>query len=186
MTSSDYVCAYLSIGNWLIVKLCYGKCGVLCWSVSIVLLSVMKRGYLLTEVGQERLKEGGMEGAYLGEDGRVHVPGKRTTLYSKPAPPQHKVCHTQTYTRSFGVRRLGSGCYILMLWMTVWLAFCACSVSGRSCSQSRQRTIVRKCRFLEHSRQQPLWFLYSWIISLRFFLSSAITSFLLYMNYMVH
>ena len=29
-----------------------------------------------------------MEGAYLGEDGRVHIPGKRVTLYSDPSPPQ--------------------------------------------------------------------------------------------------
>ena len=29
-----------------------------------------------------------MEGAYLGKDGRVHIPGKRVTLYSPPSPPQ--------------------------------------------------------------------------------------------------
>lgn len=42
----------------------------------------------MTEAGRERLKEGGMEGAYLGDDGRVHIPGKRVTLYSKPSPPR--------------------------------------------------------------------------------------------------
>ena len=42
----------------------------------------------MTEEGRERLKEGGMEGAYLGDDGRVHIPGKRVTLYSEPSPPQ--------------------------------------------------------------------------------------------------
>ena len=45
----------------------------------------------MTEEGKGRLKEGGMEGAYLGEDGRVHIPGKRVTLYSEPSPPQHEV-----------------------------------------------------------------------------------------------
>ena len=42
----------------------------------------------MTEEGRERLREGGMEGAYLGEDGRVHIPGKRVTLYSDPSPPK--------------------------------------------------------------------------------------------------
>ena len=42
----------------------------------------------MTEEGRERLKEGGMEGAYLGEDGRVHIPGKKVTLYSEPSPPR--------------------------------------------------------------------------------------------------
>ena len=61
------------------------------------------RGYLLTEEGKQRLtviimitkiiiiiivQEGGMEGAYLGKDGRVHIPGKRVTLYSPISPPQ--------------------------------------------------------------------------------------------------
>ena len=47
------------------------------------------RGYLVTtEAGRARLKEGGMEGAYLGDDGRVHIPGKRVTLYSDPSPPR--------------------------------------------------------------------------------------------------
>ena len=45
------------------------------------------RGYLaLTEEGKTRLKEAGIEGAYLGPDGRVHIPGKRVTLYSDPSP----------------------------------------------------------------------------------------------------
>ena len=56
-----------------------------------IVVSMATRGYLLTKAGQDRLKEGGMEGAYLGEDGLIHVPGKRTTLYSKPAPRQNKV-----------------------------------------------------------------------------------------------
>ena len=44
------------------------------------------RGYLaVTEEGKERLKEGGIEGAYLGPDGYVHIPGKRVTLYSEPS-----------------------------------------------------------------------------------------------------
>lgn len=29
-----------------------------------------------------------MEGSYLGEDNRIHIPGKRVTLYSPPSPPQ--------------------------------------------------------------------------------------------------
>ena len=48
------------------------------------------RGYLLSPEGKERLKEAGMGGAYLGEDGRVHVPGRKVTLYSKPSPPQEE------------------------------------------------------------------------------------------------
>ena len=48
----------------------------------------ISRGYLaVTEQGRQRLKEGGMEGAYLGPDGRVHIPGKKVTLYSEPSPP---------------------------------------------------------------------------------------------------
>ena len=43
---------------------------------------------MVTEEGRERLKEGGMEGAYLGEDGHAHIPGKKVTLYSEPSPPQ--------------------------------------------------------------------------------------------------
>lgn len=52
-------------------------------------ISLVYRGYLVTtEEGKERLREGGMEGAYLGEDGRVHIPGKKVTLYSEPSPPK--------------------------------------------------------------------------------------------------
>lgn len=29
-----------------------------------------------------------MEGAYLGADDHVHIPGKKVTLYSDPSPPQ--------------------------------------------------------------------------------------------------
>ena len=43
---------------------------------------------MMTEEGRTRLKEGGMEGAYLGKDGEVHIPGKKVTLYSEPSPPQ--------------------------------------------------------------------------------------------------
>ena len=43
---------------------------------------------MMTDEGRARLNEGGMEGAYLGEDGEVHIPGKRVTLYSEPSPPQ--------------------------------------------------------------------------------------------------
>ena len=42
----------------------------------------------MTDEGRARLNEGGMEGAYFGEDGEVHIPGKRVTLYSDPSPPQ--------------------------------------------------------------------------------------------------
>ena len=45
----------------------------------------------MTEAGKERMREGGLEGAYLGPDGRVHIPGKRVTLYSKPSPPLDEV-----------------------------------------------------------------------------------------------
>lgn len=41
----------------------------------------------MTEEGKARLKEGNIEGAYRGPDGRVHIPGKRVTLYSEPSPP---------------------------------------------------------------------------------------------------
>ena len=41
----------------------------------------------MTEQGKERMKEAGIDGAYLGADGRVHIPGKRVTLYSEPSPP---------------------------------------------------------------------------------------------------
>ncbi len=40
----------------------------------------------MTAKGKERLKEGGMEGAYLGPDGAVHIPGKKVTLYSEESP----------------------------------------------------------------------------------------------------
>ena len=43
---------------------------------------------MMTDEGRARLNEGGMVGAYLGEDGEVHIPGKRVTLYSDPSPPQ--------------------------------------------------------------------------------------------------
>ena len=63
--------------------------GLYCYEVLFCSLLPCYRGYLvLTEVGRARMKEGGMEGAYLGEDGRVHIPGKRVTLYSDPSPPQ--------------------------------------------------------------------------------------------------
>lgn len=51
-------------------------------------LNPENRGYLLTEKGEQRLKEGNMAGAYLGDDGRVHIPGKKVTLYSEPSPPK--------------------------------------------------------------------------------------------------
>jgi len=54
------------------------------------------RGYLVkTEAGKARLEEAGIKGAYLGPDGRVHIPGKRVTLYSDPSPTLEelqKVC----------------------------------------------------------------------------------------------
>ncbi len=50
------------------------------------------RGYLaVTEEGKARLIEGGMEGAYLGPDGFVHIPGKRVTLYSQPSPTKEEM-----------------------------------------------------------------------------------------------
>jgi large subunit ribosomal protein L15 len=52
----------------------------------IYYLNPENRGYLLTEAGQKRLAEGGMEGAYLHPDGRVAIPGKKTTLYTGIAP----------------------------------------------------------------------------------------------------
>ena len=45
----------------------------------------------MTEEGKARLREGGMEGAYLGPDGRVHIPGKRVTLYSEPSPTKEEM-----------------------------------------------------------------------------------------------
>ncbi len=45
----------------------------------------------MTEEGKARLKEGGLEGAYVGPDGRVHVPGKKVTRYSEPSPPREEV-----------------------------------------------------------------------------------------------
>ena len=53
-------------------------------------LDPKNRGYLLTEAGQERLAQGGMKGAYLDSNGRVAIPGKRTTLYSPPAPTKEE------------------------------------------------------------------------------------------------
>ena len=51
-----------------------------------------RRGYLvMTEEGKARLKEASIEGAYLGPDGRVHIPGKKVTLYSEPSPPLEKL-----------------------------------------------------------------------------------------------
>ena len=63
------------------------------------------RGYLVTtEAGRARLKEGGMEGAYLGDDGRVHIPGKRVTLYSDPSPPRpDKLVCTDHVTKITGL-----------------------------------------------------------------------------------
>ena len=58
----------------------------------------------MTEEGKARLKEGCIEGAYLGPDGRVHIPGKRVTLYSEPSPPleelQQQVIPTHTHMLS--------------------------------------------------------------------------------------
>ena len=52
----------------------------------------MCRGYLaVTEEGKQRLVEGGMEGAYLGPDNQVHIPGKRVTLYSDPSPTKEEL-----------------------------------------------------------------------------------------------
>ena len=68
------------------------------------------RGYLvMTEEGKARLKEANIEGAYLGPDGRVHIPGKKVTLYSEPSPPLEElqqqvtilplpITHTHTHT----------------------------------------------------------------------------------------
>ncbi len=49
------------------------------------------RGYLaMTEEGKARLKEGGLEGAYLGQDGHVHIPGRKVTRYSEPSPTKEE------------------------------------------------------------------------------------------------
>ena len=53
-------------------------------------LNSAHRGYLLTEAGQHRLAEGGIAGAYLDPEGYVAIPGKRTTLYSQPAPTREE------------------------------------------------------------------------------------------------
>ncbi len=53
----------------------------------------------MTEEGKERLKEGGMEGAYLGADSMVHIPGKKVTLYSEESPTFEEM--KQVYTQSF-------------------------------------------------------------------------------------
>ena len=54
------------------------------------------RGYLaLTEEGKARMKEAGIEDAYLGSDGRVHIPGKRVTLYSEPSPTLEELRKSQ-------------------------------------------------------------------------------------------
>lgn len=55
-------------------------------------LNPENRGYLaVTEEGKARMKEGGIEGAYCGPDGRVHIPGKRVTLYSDPSPSREEL-----------------------------------------------------------------------------------------------
>lgn len=66
------------------------------------------RGYLLSPEGKERLKEAGMGGAYLGEDGRVHVPGRKVTLYSKPSPPQEEALKLKSRILEKGNNDLGT------------------------------------------------------------------------------
>ena len=57
---------------------------------------LLYRGYLaVTEAGKERLKEGGIEGAYLGPDGFVHIPGKKVTLYSEVSPTKEEMEQVQ-------------------------------------------------------------------------------------------
>lgn len=71
----------------------------------------LARGYLaVTEEGQARLAAGGMEGAYLGPDGRVHIPGKRVTLYSEPSPSKEEM---EQVSASFA--RAGSLCLVPVL-----------------------------------------------------------------------
>ncbi len=57
----------------------------------------------MTEEGRQRLKEGGIEGAYLGPDGHIHIPGKRVTLYSEPSPTKEEMekvnCKGEVCTR---------------------------------------------------------------------------------------
>lgn len=61
----------------------------------------------MTEEGKARLKEASIEGAYLGPDGRVHIPGKKVTLYSEPSPPleeleqQVTILFPSTHTKSY-------------------------------------------------------------------------------------
>ena len=51
----------------------------------------------MTGEGKARLEEGKIEGAYLGPDGRVHIPGKRVTLYSEPSPPLDELQQVTPY-----------------------------------------------------------------------------------------
>ena len=70
------------------------------------------RGYLaLTEEGKTRLKEGGIEGAYLGPDGRVHIPGKRVTLYCDPSPTLEELQKSQEVLTS-------------LMYIGLYLSFC--------------------------------------------------------------
>ena len=64
----------------------------------------------MTEEGRARLKEGGMEGAYLGRDGEVHIPGKKVTLYSQPSPPQPDA-DKQVRVVTLGLTYNHMGCY---------------------------------------------------------------------------
>ena len=57
----------------------------------------------MTEEGKQRLKEGNIERAYCGSDGRMHIPGKKVTLYSEPSRPleelQQVICFAYIITQ---------------------------------------------------------------------------------------
>ena len=54
------------------------------------------------------MKEAGIEGAYLGPDGRVHIPGKRVTLYSEPSPTLEELRKSQKVLTSLAPAQLVS------------------------------------------------------------------------------
>ena len=98
--------------------------------------SLPDRGYLvMTEEGRERLKEGGMEGAYLGDDGRVHIPGKKVTLYSEPSPPRPDKLAAEPVRQLD--KQVSSGYFICHAFC------CVCSSCGYTETRGRSSVTVR-------------------------------------------